>query len=217
MHGSTPQFPPGEPLRKALNAQACLSPQSVTQESELLEKGQVRAEKRDTSHPRPHLLSSVSAPALTKDARRRGQQPSRSTPRPKLQASLVPCRGPHLPQPPRPSKGTHQRVPGAPSPLSPEPLHKQQQWQQKARGSPRGKESCDGRQAPSRSLLRSRACPPPDPGARGARLPNAPLPEAGAEAVSAVPQQPPPLQPSAAAAPCWGSGRGGWVEDATPY
>lgn len=80
-----------------------------------------------------------------------------------------------------------------------------------------GKERCDGRQAPPRSLLRSRACPPPDPGARGARLPNAPLPEAGAEAVSAVPQQPPPLQPSAAAAPRWGSGRGGWVEDATPY
>lgn len=40
-------------------------------------------------------------------------------------------------------------------------------------------------------------------------------PEAGAEAVAAVPQSPPP-QPSAAAAQRWGSGRGGWVEDATP-
>lgn len=122
-----------------------------------------------------------------------------------------------LPAAHTPRNGTHQRVPGAPSPLSPEPLQKQQQWQQQARGSPRGEESCDGRQPPPRSLLRSRACPPPDPGARGALLPNAPLPEAGAEAVSAVPQQPPPLQPSAVAAPRWGSGRGGWVEDATPY
>ncbi|CAI9177122.1 unnamed protein product [Rangifer tarandus platyrhynchus] len=113
LHGSTPRFPAGEPLRKALNAQACSAPQSVTPGSEVLAKGQVRAEKRDTSHPRPHLLSSVSAPALTKDARRRGQQPSRSTPRPRRQASLVPCPRPTPPQR-HPSEGPGGSLPTFP-------------------------------------------------------------------------------------------------------
>lgn len=216
MHGSTPRFPAGEPLRKALNAQACSAPQSVTPGSEVLAKGQVRAEKkRDTSHPRPHLLSSVSAPALTKDARRRGQQQSRSTPRPRRQASLVPC--PRPTPPATPAKAPIRGSRGLPPHFPRSRCKSSSSGSNRPGGRLRGEESCDGRQAPPRSLLRSRACPPPDPGARGARLPNAPLPEAGAEAVSAVPQQPPPLQPSAAAAPRWGSGRGGWVEDATPY
>ncbi|KAF6351605.1 hypothetical protein mRhiFer1_010123 [Rhinolophus ferrumequinum] len=78
-----------------------------------------------------------------------------------------------------------------------------------------GEKSSDSLQSHPQSLIRSRASPATDSEARGARPPNAPLPEAGEEAVSAVPQSPPP-QPSAAAAQRWGSGRGGWVEDATP-
>lgn len=158
------------------------------------------------------LLSSASAPSLTKDARRRRQPPRRSTPRPGRQAPLVPC-----PRPPGSAKAPTRGSRGLP------PHFPRSRWISSSSGSNRpggclGKKSSDGRQAPPQSLLRSRACPAPDPKTCGARLPNAPLPEAGAEAVSAVPQSPPPpLQPSAAAAPRWGSGRGGWVEDAIPY
>lgn len=114
------------------------------------------------------------------------------------------------PAPPRPRKHPSEG-PGGLLPPS-EPLHKQQQWQQ--RSWPRGKESCDGQQAPPGALSIPRL-PTSRPWARGP-APKRPLPEAGAEAVSAT--------PSAAAAAATARSRScpalgkwsGWLgEDAT--
>lgn len=100
--------------------------------------------------------------------------------------------------------------PGASSPLFPEPLHKQQQLQHQAWGK---------RAATASSLILGASSDPAlaDPRPRGARgpAPKCPLTQDGSRGSLRCSQSPPP-EPLAAAAQRWGSGRGGWVEDATP-
>ncbi|XP_037596394.1 uncharacterized protein LOC119472050 [Cebus imitator] len=130
-----------------------------------------------------------------------------------LSSSRLESRAPHpLPAPPGLRQGIRQSVPVAPSPLFREPLVNRQQLQQQARGSS-GETSRDSRQAstdPARY-------PAQDPETRGARLPKRPLTRSGSRGGLRGPRsQPPKPQPSAVAAPRWRSGKGGWVEDATP-
>lgn len=183
----------------------------MTTGTELLAKGQVGVEeKRDTSYPAP-----IPPPLLGL-----GPCPVQGCPTQRAAAAPlhVPGRAVGAPHPcPRPAGRAE--APARESQGLP-PHFSRSRWISSSSCSNRpgdslGKKNSDSLQSCPRSLIGSRACPAPNPEARGARPPNAPLPEAGAEAVSAVPQSPPPQQ-SAAAALRWGSGRGGWVEDATP-
>lgn len=139
-----------------------------------------------------------------------------ATPRaaaPQLRVPAGEASAPHpLPAPPGLRQGIRQSVLGAPSPLFRKPLVNRQQLQQQAQGSP-GETSRDSRGAssdPARS-------PAQDPEARGARLSKRPLTRGGSRGgLRRSPSQLPKPQPSVAAAPRWGSGKGGWVEDATP-
>lgn len=209
MYGSTPRFLAQEPLSKAHNAQASSSPQSDFRDRAAGERaGRCGGEERDTSYPAPisPLLGFGPCPM-------QGGAIPRAAPAP-LSVLARAAGAPHpLPAPSWPRKGTARASRGLPPHFSRSPRISSSSCSNRP-GDRLEKKSSDSLQSDPRSLIGSRACPAPDPEARGARPPNAPLPEAGAEAVSAVPQSPPP-QPSAAAALRWESGRGGWVEDAT--
>lgn len=182
-----PRFLAQEPLSQAREAQASSSSQSVTTGAELLAKGQVGVQKRDTSSPAPlspPLLRS--SPCPTQGCATRGQRPPRSASWPGRRAPLTPC-----PRPPGRAKAPAGASRGLP------PHFSRSGWGSSSTcsnrpGDRRGRRSRDSLRAHPRSLVGSRACPAPEPDARGARPPDAPLPEAGAEAVSAAPRSPPP-------------------------
>lgn len=150
--------------------------------------------EEDTSYPAPNLSPlSAPAPARCNDGRHRGQRPRRSESQARWQPALTPC-----PRPPGCAKATARSSGGLP------PHFSRSCWISSSSCSNRprdrlGEKSSDSLQSHPGNLSGSRACSAPDPEACRARPPNAPLPEAGAEAVSAVAQLP-PLQPSAAAA-----------------
>lgn len=121
-------------------------------------------------------------------------------------------RGCRRPSPPARAPGPRQSVPGASSPLFPEPVGKQQQLQQQARGTPGGK-SGDSPQSHPRRLLESRTSPYPRPrGARGP-APKRPLTRGGSRGGLRRPQLPPPPPPHSPQLqlPRWGvGGVAGW-------
>lgn len=165
--------------------------------------------EEDTSYPAPipsPLLGFGPCPVQPPETQRAAAAP--------LHVPAPAADAPHpLPAPSRPRKGTCQIVRRAPSPLFPELLDKQQQLQQQARGSPGGIEQ---RQSPVVSREPQRIPRSPSPRPRGAQgpAPKRPLTRGGSRGGLRC-------FPVAAATalsrscPACGSGRGGWVEDAT--
>lgn len=111
-----PRFLAQGPLSQAREAQASSSSKSVTTGAELLAKGQVGVQKRDTSSPAPispPLLGS--SPCPIQGCATRGQRPPHSASRPGRRASLTPaCALPAAPRhPPERPGGSLPTFPGA--------------------------------------------------------------------------------------------------------
>jgi hypothetical protein len=146
----------------------------VTTGTELLAKGKVGVDRelrktRDTSHPRPHPCS---CPLL-----RSGPCPERgcATPRAARAPLRVPCRASGAPHTPARAAPRHPPArPGGSLPTFPGAAGEAAAVAATGPGSPGDKRSDSPGASTDPALSQAQ-----DPEARGARLPNAPLPEAG--------------------------------------
>lgn len=168
-----------------------------------------REEGQHPPPPPPLLLPLASAPALSWDARCRKQRWRPSASRQGRRVPLTPC-----PRPPDRAETPARASRGLPPHFSRSRGISKQQLEQQARGPPGEKEQRQPRHISGASSDPALAKPQP-PEARGPGSHKPPYPRRE--------QKRSPRSPVAAAATALsrscralGSGRGGWVEDATP-